>query len=184
MSNFGVTQRPSSVSSSAPPMETPHEPKARSLNNIKLAFPFGLPATPEAAAARIIKNLSHFSLFYMLVLWVGLSISLVPARKFSLLLLMATTIVANQYLIMLQLMPNSICINKALDKMLVLVAMAIVTTVGLILTQAAVHLIATLGIGIPVILVHAALWRDGGFVKEEAPAPGELAPLVDAVQSV
>ncbi|KAI6706467.1 hypothetical protein NL676_009429 [Syzygium grande] len=183
MSNLGVTQRPSSISSSTPPVETPHEPKLKSLNNIKLAFPLGLPATPEAAAARIIKNLSHLGLFYTLVLWVGLSISLVPERRFSLLLLMATTIIANQYLIMLRLMPNSICINKAVDKMLVLLPVAIVTIVGLILTNAAIHLVATLGIGIPVILVHAVLWRDCGFVNEEssASAPSELAPLVDTV---
>ncbi|XP_048132757.1 uncharacterized protein LOC115726294 isoform X2 [Rhodamnia argentea] len=184
MSNFGITQRPSSISPSTPQMETPHAPKARPLNNVKLAFPFGLPATPEAAAARIIKNLSHFSLFYALFLWVGLSISLVPQRRYSLLLLMATTIIANQYLIMLRLMPSSICMNKALDKTLVLVPVAIVTAVGLILTQAAIHLFATLGIGLPVILVHAVLWREGGFVNEEASAPGELAPLVDTVQSV
>ncbi|KAL3738966.1 hypothetical protein ACJRO7_020368 [Eucalyptus globulus] len=180
MSNSGVTQRPSStISSSTPPMETPHEPKGKS----KLAFPFGLPATPEAAAARIIENLSHLSLFYMLVLWVGLSISLMPERKFSLLLLMAMTIIANQYLIMVRPMSNSICGNKAVDKMLVLVPMATVTIVGLILTEAAIHLFATLGIGIPVILVHAVLWKDGGFLNEEASAstPGELAPLVDNV---
>jgi len=160
-------------------METPHEPKGKS----KLVFPFGLPATPEAAAARIIENLSHLSLFYMLVLWVGLSISLMPERKFSLLLLMGMTIIVNQYLIIVRLMPNSICGNKAVDKMLVLVPVAIVTIVGLILTDAAIHLFATLGIGTPVILVHAVFWRDGGFVNEEASAsaPGELTPLVDNV---
>ncbi|KAF8028526.1 hypothetical protein BT93_E1218 [Corymbia citriodora subsp. variegata] len=182
MSNLGVTQRPSStVSSSTPQMETARELKAKA----KFVFPLGFPATPEAAAARIIKNLSHLGLFYMLVLWVGLSISLVPERKFSLLLLMAMTIIANQYLIMVRLMPNSICGNKAVDKMLVLVPVAIVTIVGLILTRAAIHLFATLGIGIPVILVHAVLWRDSGFVNEEVSAsdsaPGELAPLVDNV---
>ncbi|KAK3430107.1 hypothetical protein EUGRSUZ_E01540 [Eucalyptus grandis] len=108
MSNVGITQRPSTVSSSTPLMSTPDDPKVKSLNNIKLGFLFGLPATAEAAAARIIKNLPHFGLFYVLVLWIRLSISLLPARQFSLLQLMATTIVTNQYLIMLRLMLNSI----------------------------------------------------------------------------
>ncbi|KAF8028527.1 hypothetical protein BT93_E1219 [Corymbia citriodora subsp. variegata] len=183
MSNVGITQRPPTVYSSTPLMETPNEPKVKPLNDIKLAFPLGLQATLEVMAARIIKNLSHFGLFYTLVLWIGLSISLVPARQFSLLLLMATNIINNQYLIMLRLMPNSICMYKAVDKMLVLVPLVIVTTVALILREAVIHFFTNLGIVIPVILVHKVLWRDSGFVNKEAPAsapaPGELAPLED-----
>ncbi|KAI3410243.1 PRA1 family protein [Psidium guajava] len=179
----GVTHRPSSIFPSIPPMETPDEPKVKSPDKLNLGFPFNLPATPEAAAVRIIKNLCHFSLFYVLVLWVGLSISLVPQRKPSLLLLMATSIIGNQYLMMLQLMPKAICVRKAFDKTLVLVLMAIVTIVELFLTEAGIHLVITLGIGIPIILVHAVLWRDDLFASEEAPAsvPGESAPLVDNV---
>ncbi|KAL3738968.1 hypothetical protein ACJRO7_020370 [Eucalyptus globulus] len=184
MSDHGITHRPSSISSSTPLMETPHKPKVKSLNNAKLAFLFNLPATPEVAATWIIKNLCHFGLFYVLVLWAGLSISLVLKCKVSLLLLIATTIITKQYLMMLQLMPKA-CVHRAFDKMAILVLMAIVTTVGLILTQAAVHLFATLWIGLPVILAHSVLWRDGLFVNEEvsasASAPGELASLGDNV---
>ncbi|KAF7848334.1 hypothetical protein BT93_L2087 [Corymbia citriodora subsp. variegata] len=148
-------------------METPHEPKVKSP---KLGH-----GRPDH------QDLCHFGLFYALVLWVGLSISLMPRRKVSLLLLMATTIITNQYFMMLQLMPKSICMRRTFDKMVVLVLMPIVTTVGLIVRQAAVHLFVTLGIGLPVMLVHVVFWRDGPFVNEEASTstPGELGYLVD-----
>lgn len=182
MASYGTMQRPSTTSTSTLPTTThPHEPKdttRKTRNDFKLLFPFNIPATPEAAAVRIIRNLVYFRLYYILFIWTILFITLLPKRKVSLIFLVAMTAVTCLYLVLLRVVPNSVVLHKIIDRRLVLALLAIVTMVELILTRAALHLFLTLGCGTPVVLVHAVLRvRDDLFVEEEASAAGELVPL-------
>ncbi|KAI4370063.1 hypothetical protein MLD38_018448 [Melastoma candidum] len=185
---MSARQRPSS--SPTPPEATnpdaaPAFTRKYAGPNLGFFFPFNLPLTPEALAVRILKNLAHFALFYTLVLWVGLSISLVPQRRTSLFILLLLTLVTTSFLILLRLTPNTMFIHGAADKAIVLFALGVVTTVALILTDAGIHLLLTLAIGIPVVLAHAIFWRDdlhsasSYSIVEEASAGETAIPLVD-----
>ena len=180
MANYGTVQRPSTASPS-PSTDQPYDPKGATRKNLpefKFVCPFNIPTSPEAAAARIIRNLGDYGLYYALILWLGLFISLIPKRKVSLIYLVAMTYVTVVYLLVLRALPNSFVLNKVIGKRLVLALLVIATMVELILTRAAIHLFATLGIGVPIILVHAVFTiRDDLFVGDEASAAGELVLL-------
>ncbi|KAI4387837.1 hypothetical protein MLD38_000231 [Melastoma candidum] len=159
------------------------------LPDLKFVFPFDMPASPEALAIRIIKNLSRFCLFYSLLLWAGLTISLVPIRRTSLHILLSMTAVTNSFLILLRLMPQPMFLHRAMDKAAVLLTLGIVTVIALILTGAAMHMFLTSAIGVPVVLVHAAFWKDdlqlginGGNVEEASVGDFTIA-LIDGIRS-
>ncbi|KAK9911120.1 hypothetical protein M0R45_035043 [Rubus argutus] len=185
MSSHGTVQRPSTTSTSSPTLPTthPHEPKdstPRVRIEFSLCFPFNIPKTPEAAAARIIRNLGYFRLYYSLFIWIILFITLVPKRKLSLIFLVAMTALTCSYLALLRLVPaDSVALQyKIIDRRLVLALLVIATMVELILTHAAIHLFVTLACVTPVILIHSVLRvRDDLCVEEEACAAGELVPL-------
>lgn len=148
-------------------------------NNFKLICPFNLPPTPEAAAVRIIRNLSYFGLYYVLFMWVILFIALLPKRKVSLVFLVVMTVVTCLYVLVLRLLPNSVVLHKVIDKRLVFALIVIVTAVEMVLTRAAIHFFVTVAAATPVVMVHAVLRvRDDLFVNEENCAAGELVPLV------
>ncbi|PON58830.1 Prenylated rab acceptor [Parasponia andersonii] len=180
MANYGTVQRPSTTSPS-PSTDHPYDPKdstKKSQPEFNIICPFSIPTTPEAAAARITRNLGDFGLYYALFIWLGLFIALIPQRKVSLIYLVAMTYVTSVYLLVLRALPNSVVLNTVIDKRLVLALLAIATMVELILTRAAIHLFASLGIGVPLILVHAVLTiRDDLFVGEEATSADQLVPL-------
>ncbi|PON99749.1 Prenylated rab acceptor [Trema orientale] len=178
MANYGTVQRPSTASPS-PSTDHPYDPKDSTRKKFNIICPFNIPTTQEAAAARIIRNLGDFGLYYALFIWLGLFIALIPQRKVSLIYLVAMTYVTGVYLLVLRALPNSVVLNNVIDKRLVLALLAIATMVELILTRAAIHLFASLGIGVPLILVHAVLTiRDDLFVGEEATsAADQLVPL-------
>lgn len=182
MASYGTMQRPATSSTATLKADQPDDSKdstRKRLNDFKLLCPFNIPLSPEAAAVRIIRNLGDFGLYYTLFVWIILFISLVPKRKVSLIFLVAMTVVACLYLLLLRALPNSVVLHRVIDKWLVLALLAIVTGVELILTRAAIHLLITLACGIPIILVHAVLRvRVDLFVGEEACAAGELVPLV------
>jgi len=151
----------------------------RNRNNFKLICPFNLPPTAEAAAVRIIRNLSYFGLYYVIFMWVILFIALLPKRKVSLIFLVAMTVVTCLYLLLLRLLPDSVVLHKVIDKRLVFALIVIVTTVEMVLTRAAIHFFVTVGAATPVVMVHAVLRvRDDLFATEEDCAAGELVPLV------
>lgn len=148
-------------------------------NNFKLICPFNLPPTPEAAAVRIIRNLSYFGLYYVLFMWVILFIALLPKRKVSLVFLVVMTVVTCLYVLVLRLLPISVVLHKVIDKRLVFALIVIVTAVEMVLTRAAIHFFVTVAAATPVVMVHAVLRvRDDLFVNEENCAAGELVPLV------
>ncbi|KAI4364890.1 hypothetical protein MLD38_020922 [Melastoma candidum] len=140
----------------APGVWRPPQPASR------FVFPFNVPATPEALAIRIMKNAGHFGMFYVLLMWVGLSIALLVDRstRGSISILLWMTAVTNSFLVLLRLMPHPIFMHRAMDKALVLFGLGAVTVVGLVMTDAGIHMLITIAIGLPVVLVHAALWRD------------------------
>lgn len=168
MASYGTLQRPNSISSSTPLTSTvdPDESKNwttkkqndSSRPEFRLVLPFNIPSNPEAAAVRIIRNLEHFALYYAHFVWIILFISLIPARKVSLIYLVIMTYVASLYLLLLRALPNSCNIDKYVDRRLVLAVIAIATMVELIVTDAGLHLLITLSAAIPVVLLHAALW--------------------------
>ncbi|KAI4339606.1 hypothetical protein MLD38_024526 [Melastoma candidum] len=171
--------------------ENPDSPTARRAGrpDFKFVFPFDMPSSPEALAVRIIKNLSHFCLFYSLLLWAGLTISLVPIRRTSLHILLSMTVVTNSFLILLKLMPQPMFLHRAMDKAAVLLTLGIVTVVALILTGAAMHMFLTCAIGASVVSVHAAFWKDelrlgsnGGNVDEASVGDFAIA-LIDGIRS-
>ncbi|XP_062099600.1 uncharacterized protein LOC133805433 [Humulus lupulus] len=180
MANYGTVQRPSTTS--APPLiGEPYDPKNStrknlSVSDLKHLWPFNIPTTTEAATIRIIRNLGDFGLFYALFIWIGLFISLIPERKVSLIYLVIMTYITAVYLLVLRALPKSVDLDRFIDKRVVLFILAIVTMVELILTKAAVHLFATLGIGVPIILVHAVL-----TIRNELSADGEASDAVEVV---
>lgn len=160
----------------------------------RFVFPFDVPVTPEALALRIVKNFGHFGLFYAMLLWVGLTISLMIDQRMrgSLSILLLMTAVTNSYLILLRLTPHPIFMHRATDKALVMLALGAVTAVELVLNDAAIQMLLTIAIGVPAVLVHATFWRDdlhvvsgnGNIVEEEMSEVSEFtAALVDGPRS-
>ncbi|KAM5554545.1 PRA1 family protein F2 [Rosa sericea] len=186
MASHGTVQRQSTTTSTSPTLPTthPHEPKdstPRVKLEFSLCFPFNIPKTPEAAAARIIRNLSYYRLYYTLFIWIILFIALLPERKLSLIFLIAMTALTCSFLAVMRLVPaDSVVLQyKIIDRRLVLALLVIATMVELIVTDAAIHLFVTLACATPVILVYAVFRvRDDLCVEEEASAAGELVPLI------
>ncbi|XP_052171412.1 PRA1 family protein F4-like [Diospyros lotus] len=181
MANIGSTtvQRPTAapppLAASTPIIGSKHYSSRRNRNNSKSTFPFDIPSSPEAAAARIIRNLTFFGPYYLIFAWSILAIPLLPHRKVSLMILMAMTVVTCLFLLLLRSHP------MVIEKILVLALIAIVTMVAMILTKAAIHFFASLAGSVPVILIHAVLrTRDDLVVDDEdSAAAGELVPLVN-----
>ncbi|CAK9169530.1 unnamed protein product [Ilex paraguariensis] len=179
MASYGTIHRPSTTTSEPASAPQTDNSKAKTRTDFKIICPFNIPLTPEAAAVRIIRNLGYFGLYYALFIWVILFITLVPKRKLSLILLVAMTIVACLYLLLLRALPDSVVLHRIIDKRFVLFLLVVITAVELILTRAAIHLFVTLAATIPIVLVHAIFRvREDLFVNEEASAAGELVPLV------
>ncbi|GAB4842417.1 hypothetical protein Ancab_012389 [Ancistrocladus abbreviatus] len=177
MANYGTTTHRSistSASNSNPTPDTlanqTNEPKSPSTRriviNLTLSWPFGIPSSPEAAIARIARNLAYFKLYYFLFVWAALFISLIPRRQMSLVLLVIMTNFTVMYLLLLKAMPNSVLL-KLIEKRLVFALLALVTAVGLIVTDAGLHLLITLACTTSVILGHAVLQVNDGFVGSE-----------------
>ncbi|PRQ57233.1 putative prenylated rab acceptor PRA1 [Rosa chinensis] len=185
MASHGTVQRPSTTSTSPTlPIAHPHEPKdstPRLKLEFSLCFPFNIPKTPEAAAARIIRNLSYYRLYYTLFIWIILFTTLLPERKLSLIFLISmTSLTCSLLAVMRSVVPaDSVLLQyKIIDRRLLLALLVIATMVELIGTHAAMHLYVTLACATPVILVHAFFRvRDYLCVEEEASAAGELVPL-------
>ncbi|XP_010246106.1 PREDICTED: PRA1 family protein F3-like [Nelumbo nucifera] len=181
MANYGTIHRLSKTSSSIDHAQVKVDDLSRKApKELVLLRYMAIPSSPEAAAVRIIRNLGYFWVYYTLIIWVILLVSLVPRRRLSLIFLVVMTVVTCFYLLLLRAFPSSIILhNKFIDRRLVLALIAIITVVELILTRAAIHLLVSLAIGIPIILVHAVLRvGDDLFVSEEASAGGELVPLL------
>ncbi|KAK6918674.1 Prenylated rab acceptor PRA1 [Dillenia turbinata] len=140
--------------------ETEDSTQKKGENNldIKLVWPLNIPSTAEAAAARIIRNMGNFGLYYTIFVWIGLYISLIPARKVSLVWMVSTSVVACIYLLLLHDFP---ILQRIIGKSLVLPMFATGIVVELVLTEAAIHLLATLAIGFPIILLHSVFWIEG-----------------------
>ncbi|XP_052171646.1 PRA1 family protein F3-like [Diospyros lotus] len=179
MANIGSTtvQRPTATPpppADSTPINGSKHSRRRNRNSFKFTFPFDIPSSPEAAAARIIRNLTYFGPYYLIFVWSILAIPLLPQRKVSFMILVAMTIVTCLFLLLLRLQP------MVIEKFLVLALIAIVTMVAMILTNAAIHFFASLAGSVPVILIHAVLrTRDDQVVDDEAGATGELVPLVN-----
>ncbi|KAF8412466.1 hypothetical protein HHK36_000430 [Tetracentron sinense] len=182
MASYGTIQRPS-VSSTSASMAGKEEQRCsacKSRREFVLLHYFNIPSSPEAAAVRIIRNLGYLRVYYVLVMWIILFVSLIPRRGVSVIFLIAMTVVTCLYLLLLRAIPNSVILHKIIDHRLVLALLGIVTVVELILTRAVIHLLVSFAIGMPIVLVHAVLSvRDDLYVTEEACAAGELVPLVE-----
>ncbi|KAJ8774739.1 hypothetical protein K2173_017185 [Erythroxylum novogranatense] len=180
MDTGGIIQRPSIVLAS-PSVQQAYEDENGKHNQdftrpeFKLVCPFKIPSNPDAAALRIIRNLSHFRLYYAHFVWIVLFITLIPKRKVSLIYMVIITYVASLYLLLLRALPGSLLFHRVIDKRLVLCVLAFIAMVGLIATQAALHLVVTLAATIPIVLVHAVLW-----VNVNVDGASDMAPLLQA----
>ncbi|KAK6920399.1 Prenylated rab acceptor PRA1 [Dillenia turbinata] len=151
--------------------------------SIKFVWPFNVPSTPEAAATRVIRNMGSLGLYYTIFLWIGLYISLIPARKVALIWLVSTSVIVCVYLMLLHDFPNSVLLHKTIDKHFVLQMFAILTVVELVLTRAGLHLLVTLAVGLPIILVHALLWVEGSSLFQTEVVPNVSNELGDEFSS-
>lgn len=182
MASYGImVQRPSSSAATAQPSEsTPdnnNESKnaSKTPNGFTIMWPFNIPST-EGAIARISNNFKSFALCYAEFVFIVLFITLIPSRKISLVYLVIMKEIAFLYVLLLRAVPNSILLHKIIDKRFVFFVLSIITGVELVLTQAAIHLLATLLSTIPIILAHACFWRDDRdvyVVNEDHSSEGE-----------
>lgn len=184
MASPGPIQRPSvtaQASASMPQKDPSMASQKGHPYSFSFIWPFSIPPTPEAAAIRIMENLAFFGLYYMLFVYIVLFISLIPARKVSLVYLVATKEIAFLYLLLLRALPNSFVLHKIIDKRFSLFLFCIIAAVFLIVTEAGLHLLITLVSTIPAILVHAALWKEDFHLsigEENSTAAEDLVPLV------
>ncbi|XP_057756841.1 uncharacterized protein LOC130976095 [Arachis stenosperma] len=189
MANYGTTQRVATSSSNSSSKPENYEPKVPNENHFKIFCPFSIPLTSESAAVRIIRNFGIYGLYYTHFVWIILFITLIPARKVSLILLVIMTYVTSLFLLILRTWPNSFLLHKIINKWFVLAVIAVATAVQLVLTDAGIHLAVTLACSMPLVLVHAVLWV--GFYGSEvvnydagsASASREGAPLFVANES-
>ncbi|RYR32137.1 hypothetical protein Ahy_B01g057124 [Arachis hypogaea] len=105
-----------------------------------------MPLTSEAAAIRIMRNLGNLGLYYTLF------------HKVSLIILVIMTYVITIYCLILRAFPYSVLLHKVIDKRFVMSLLVFVTVVMLVVTEAGTHLVVTLAIVVPIILIHALLW--------------------------
>ena len=190
MANFGTTQRiptTSTANSSTDETYDPKDPYQKLYSDFKIACPFNIPMTREAAAIRIIRNLVNLGLYYALFVWIILFITLIPERKVSLILLVIMTYVTTLYLLLLRAYPNSFVLHKVIDKRFVLALLAIATCVQLIVTRAGIHLAVTLACSMPLVMIHAVLWISDDQVykteEEEDSAARKLIPVSEEKSS-
>ncbi|KAJ8628495.1 hypothetical protein MRB53_021802 [Persea americana] len=183
MASYGTIQRPSTLPNPAsfqppqPPPTSTHSHK--NMTHFNLLQYFNIPSSPEAAAIRIVRNMRYFHVYYTVLVWLILFVSLIPRRLLSLILLVVTTAVGCFYLLLLRAVPDSVILHRIIDPRLVVALLGIVTVVELVLTRATIHLLVSLAVGVFIILVHAVLrMGDDLYVTEEAMAVGELLPLV------
>ncbi|GFP90501.1 hypothetical protein PHJA_001194000 [Phtheirospermum japonicum] len=180
MADYGTTttQRPSSSSNSPTPQDVESKnPSKKITYTLTLSFPFNIPSTPESAAIRIVRNLEKFGLYYAILIWTALFISLVPRRKVSVIFLVSTTEVAFLYFLLLRACPSSAILHRIIDKRLVFFVLFVITAVMMILTHAAVHLFVVLAATIPIVMVHAVLSKMDDVIVKQADR-GEMARLV------
>lgn len=184
MASYGTIQRPSPLPSAVlhppfqPPSTSTHTHK--NMTHFNLLQYFNIPSSPEAAAVRLVRNLRYFHVYYTLLVWLILFVSLIPRRHLSLILLVVMTIVGSFYLLLLRAIPDSVILHRIIDPKLVLASLGLVTVVELVITRATIHLLVSLAVGGFIILVHALLHMgDDLYVTKEAMAVGELLPLVN-----
>ncbi|KAF5732857.1 PRA1 family protein F2 [Tripterygium wilfordii] len=176
MANYGsATQRPHLTS----PQVSDHDAgdsTGKQSKEFRFVCPFNIPSNPESAATRIIKNLYNLGLYYSLFVWLVLFISLIPARKVSLIYLVIMTYITTLYLLLIKAIPATSFLHKIIGRGVVLPLICLVTMVELILTKAGLHLLICLAATMPIVLVHAVLWVlndvavDGGGGGEEVVA--------------
>ncbi|XP_019158766.1 PREDICTED: uncharacterized protein LOC109155605 [Ipomoea nil] len=176
MDNHGATQRPNLSPSPSP--QPDENPKKHHPLTFQITCPFSIPSTPESAASRIITNLGKLSLYYFEFIWLVLFIALIPERKVSLIIMVATKEAAIIYTLLMRAVPASlVLVHRVLDRRLVLSLLGFGTVIALIATHSGLHLLITLAATIPIILAHAALWC--GWVDAcENNNDNEFTPLV------
>ncbi|KAI4311740.1 hypothetical protein MLD38_036614 [Melastoma candidum] len=156
-------QRPSSATAlpeSTNPDAAPAATRKYAWPNPGFFFSFDLPPTPEALAVRIRKNLTNLAGSYLLVWWVGLAISLVPRWRTSDQILLLMILVLHSSVAQGMLKLDTKFTHRASVVAIVLFALAVASTVTLIFIEAKIHLLLSLAIGVPGVLLHAILWRD------------------------
>ncbi|KAM3357623.1 hypothetical protein P3S68_020554 [Capsicum galapagoense] len=190
MTSYGAAvQRPSATSSNPPSQTQPDESKQtpnlekNQPFSFQVTCPISIPTTPESAAARIIKNLGKFGLYYTEFVWIVLFIALIPQRKVSLVYLVAMKEVAILYLQLLRAVANTVLFRWLIafdTRPIVLPLLAIGTCLALVLTHAGIHLLITLAATLPIVLAHAVLWiAEDCSMNEEINQ--ESVPLVHTV---
>ncbi|CAN4125973.1 unnamed protein product [Withania somnifera] len=191
MASYGAVVQRSSTTSSNPKSQTQPDESKQSPNlektqpfSFQIVSPFSFPSTPESAAARIIKNLGKFGLYYAEFVWIVLFIALIPQRKVSLVYLVAIKEVTILYLILLRAVVNSVQFRWLIafdTRPVVLPLLAIGTCLALIFTHAGLHLLITLTATLPIVLFHAVLWIAEEYCSLNEEINQEPIPLVHTV---
>ncbi|KAK4372092.1 hypothetical protein RND71_007476 [Anisodus tanguticus] len=187
MASYGAAVQRSPATSANPPSQTQPDESKQSPNlgkkkpfSFQITCPFNIPATDEAEAVRIIKNLGKFGLYYAEFVFIVLFIALIPQRKVSLVYLVAFKEVAILYLLLLRAVANSVLFRWLIvfdTRPVILPLLAIGTALALIFTDAGIHLLITLAATVPIIMAHAVL-ADSSLNEENNQ---EYEPLVSTV---
>ncbi|WOK98927.1 hypothetical protein Cni_G07639 [Canna indica] len=116
---------------------------------------FAPPADAEAAAVRAVRNVASFRLHYAALLWFLLIASLFPRRRATMLFLMAFSKAALFYGALLKAFPASALLRRLVDGQIVTALAIVVILVEIVMTKAVPELLLAMGIGLPVVLLHA-----------------------------
>ena len=141
---------------------------------------FAAPPDAEAAAVLAVRNLRSFRLHYALLL-----ASLFPCRHATMLFLMAASKLALFYGALLKAFPTSALLRRVIDRRLVVALALAVILIELALTRSLPQLLLAVGIGLPIILLHAVfrvrddLLEDGDEKAAAVGGAGELASVLE-----
>ncbi|KAJ8565548.1 hypothetical protein K7X08_008124 [Anisodus acutangulus] len=188
MASYGAAVQRSPATCANPPSQTQPDESKQSPNleekkkpfSFQTTCQFNIPATDEAAAVRIIKNLGKFGLYYAEFVFIVLFIALIPQRKVSLVYLVAFKEVAILYLLLLRAVANSVLFRWLIvfdTRPVILPLLTIGTALALIFTDAGIHLLITLAATVSIIMAHAVL-ADSSLNEENNQ---EYEPLVSTV---
>lgn len=139
---------------------------------------FSFPQTLASIPHRLKRNLSAFRIHYSVLLWISLLLALAPSHKPTMLFLMAASKIALLYEVLLKAVPSTWrLVRRVLDRRFVLGVFLGVVLVELAITGALNRLGVAMGVGAPVILMHAVFFREEAGGSDPEVKEGDADPI-------
>ncbi|KAK8944268.1 hypothetical protein KSP39_PZI008565 [Platanthera zijinensis] len=188
MAGHGAMLRPSAAFWAAKEAtERARRSARRAITRFARPGAFSLPAGRRAAASRAFRNLAAFRSHYALLLWISLLSFLFHSHRATVLFLMVVSKVALSYAVVLRIFPNSVLLQRILDRRVVVALFLALVIVKVVLAGAVANLLLSLAAAIPIILAHAVFRSPddpstAGAAENGKPS-GELTPLSEKKDS-